>query len=309
MASTEVPPVASGGGIRPLIEADLPDCLALSRAAQWNQNEADWRMLLALGRGWGIDAGSGGGAVGRLAASVVVLPYKRGDTGHQREDAAGAGCAWVSMVLVLPSFRRKGLATRLLRHALTFLQGEGLLPVLDATPAGYPVYRQEGFTPAWGFRRYTRVAACLNPSAAAPRSRPITAADWPAVMALDAPVFGVDREQVLRSLAARLPEAARVVERQGRIVGFVFGRDGLEASQIGPLLAEDTETAQELLDDVLNALTGPVLLDLADRHLALLEGLVARGFVLQRPFTRMAQRAAPPGDPERMVLVAGPELG
>lgn len=308
MASTEIPGVASGAAIRPLIEADLPDCLALSRAAQWNQNEADWRMLLALGRGWGI-AGSGRGPGNRLAASVVILPYPRGGTGPEREAAAGTGCAWVSMVLVLPSYRRKGLATRLLRHAVAFLQGEGLLPVLDATPAGYPVYRQEGFTPAWGFRRYTRVAACLDPAAAAPRSRPITAMDWPAVMALDAPVFGVDREQVLRSLAARLPEAARVAERHGRIVGFVFGRDGLEASQIGPLMAEDAETAQELLDDVLNAVTGPVLLDLADRHLALLEGLVARGFLLQRPFTRMAQGAAPPGDPERLVLVAGPELG
>jgi GNAT superfamily N-acetyltransferase len=337
MASTESGSAASGSHIRPLVEADLPDCLALSRSAQWNQNAADWRMMLALGHGWGIEAGSaragdgvaaasslaaangvapasglaaanGIAAGSGLAASILVIPYRAG-VPFTEAAATGAGCAWISMVLVLPSFRRQGLATRLLRQALAFLAAENVVPVLDATPAGYPVYLREGFTPQWGFRRYRRVAACLDPGAAPPRSRPVEAADWPAIMALDAPVFGVDREPVLRALAARLPHAARVVERDGRVAGFVFGRDGLDACQIGPLLAEDIGTAQQLLDDVLNSVSGPVLLDLADSYLALLEGLVARGFVLQRPFTRMAKGSSPPGDPSRVVLVAGPELG
>jgi hypothetical protein len=100
-----------------------------------------------------------------------------------------------------------------------------------------------------------------------------------------------------------------LAERDGRITGFILGRDGLGACQIGPLLAEDPQTAQALLDDVLNTLTGPVLIDLADRRLDLLEALVARGFVLQRPFTRMARHAPAPGEPGKIVLVAGPELG
>ena len=72
---------------------------------------------------------------------------------------------------------------------------------------------------------------------------------------------------------------------------------------------DDTATAQVLIDDVLDAVAGPVQVDLADRHLELLQGLVARGFLLQRPFTRMVHGAAAPGDPARVVLVAGPELG
>jgi hypothetical protein len=36
---------------------------------------------------------------------------------------------------------------------------------------------------------------------------------------------------------------------------------------------------------------------------------VARGFLLQRPFTRMANGAPAPGEPAQVVLVAGPELG
>ena len=57
------------------------------------------------------------------------------------------------------------------------------MPVLDATPAGYPVYIQEGFAPAWGFRRYRREAVSLDPDAAeAPRTRRIDDRDWPAII-------------------------------------------------------------------------------------------------------------------------------
>jgi len=321
---------SSTAATRPLTEADLPGCLELSRSAQWNQNEADWRMMLALGRGWGIDAeavvaGSDAGieaaAVSgkrRLAASVVVIPYRLlpGDpvgaaAGSDASSAAPlAGCAWVSMVLVLPQFKRRGLATQVLRHALEYLRAARLAPVLDATPAGYPVYLQEGFGPAWGFRRYRREPVALDPDAAdAPRTRLVEARDWPGVMAFDAPAFGADRERLLRLLADRMPQAARVAEQDGRITGFVFGRDGREASQIGPLVAQSPQVAQDLLDDVLASVAGAVQVDLADRYLALLQGLVARGFVLQRPFTRMTTAAAPPGAPARVVLVAGPELG
>ena len=311
MASTEGAQAVPDPAIRALSESDLPGCLALSRAANWNQNEADWRLMLTLGRGWGIAIEPGGGADTRqgevLAASVVVIPYP---AALALPPAGTAACAWVSMVLVLPQFRRRGFAGRLLREALAYLRGRGLVPVLDATPDGYPVYIQEGFEPAWGFRRYRRAAVSLDPqAAAAPRSRCIEEDDWPALLAFDAPAFGADRSKALRALAGRLPPAARLVEADGRLTGYILGRDGLDACQLGPLVARDAATAQLLIDDVLDRLAGPVQVDLADRHLALLEGLVARGFLLQRPFTRMAQGAAAPGDPASVVLVAGPELG
>ncbi|MBX3592019.1 MAG: GNAT family N-acetyltransferase [Burkholderiaceae bacterium] len=301
-------PSAAAAPIVPLSVADLAGAIALSASASWNQNEADWRLMLTLGRAWGIRAPDAQGCE-RLAASVVALPY-------------GSEFAWVSMVLVLPEFRGRGYASQLLAHALNELAWRGIAAILDATPAGHPIYVPMGFVDSWGFRRYRREAAAPTaPARHAPAERieadargldvrPLRDADWPSILGIDRPAFGADREALLRSLAARLPGAAHVAERDGRIVGFVFGRDGREATQIGPLLAGDPVTTRALLDAALATIDGPVYLDLADRHVELVPWLQSRGFAYQRPFTRMLRGLkAAPGDPSRIVLVAGPELG
>jgi len=286
---------STDSAIEPLGVEDLPGALALSLSANWNQNAADWRTMLALGRGYGIRAADDG--VTQLAASAIVLPY-------------GGDFAWVSMVLVLPAFRRRGYASLLLRHALAELARDGRAAVLDATPAGHAVYVQEGFGDTWGFARYRREAPQEGDAAMSGTTRPLREDDWPALDALDAPAFGASRGALLRALAQRLPAAARVAVEDGRVIGFVLGRDGREATQIGPLVAADDTVARQLRADALRAQPGPLYNDLLDRRRALLPWLQAQGFVFQRPFTRMVHgRRDAPGDAATIVLAAGPELG
>jgi GNAT superfamily N-acetyltransferase len=267
----------------------LPGCFALSAAARWNQSEADWRLMLAIGRGWGVER-----VDGTLAASTLVLPY--GDF------------AWVSMVLVLPGERRKGHATRLLRIALADLKEHALTPILDATPAGRTVYVQEGFHDTWGFRRFElRNAAALEPDAGV---RALRDADWPALLELDARAFGASREALLRALAARLPQAALVAERDGALEGFLLGREGREACQLGPLVARSPGAARALLAAGLAAVPAPLYLDIVDREPGLTAWLESLGFSFQRPFTRMVRGArAAPGEAGLVYCPAGPELG
>ena len=258
--------------------------------------------MLALGQGWGIDAVADGGRR-VLAASAVALPY-------------GSDFAWLSMVLVLPECRRRGFASLLLRHALQVLQTQGRSAVLDATPAGHAVYAQEGFADTWGFARYRLEAhaRASRPPLGAPlapaRTRPLSADDWPAIAALDGPAFGGSRLPLLQWLAQRQPSLARVMEEGGRITGYVLGRGGREATQIGPLLAPDEAAAARLLADALDKVSGAVYADLLDSRPTLLQHLQAWGFEQQRPFTRMVHgRKKAPGDAGALMLVAGPELG
>jgi GNAT superfamily N-acetyltransferase len=273
-----------------LRDEHLAGCLTLSKSANWNQNEADWRLMLAQGRGWGVMLG------GTLAASTVVLPY-------------GNKFAWVSMVLVLPEQRRKGYATQLLKKALADNSKSGLASILDATPAGHEVYIQEGFSDTWGFRRYS-LSSPSREKASNEEVRPLQEADWRGILALDALAFGASRESVLRNLASRLPDAALVMEREGKIAGFVLGRDGRAARQIGPLVATEEQTAAKLLAAVLARTPSPVYIDIADHAPALQSWAQARGFEFQRPFTRMVTGAVPaPGNASLVYCPAGPELG
>jgi GNAT superfamily N-acetyltransferase len=305
--------------------------MALSAAAHWNQNEADWRAMLEFGQGWGLQVQDEAGRP-RLAASTVVLPYER-------------RFAWVSMVLVLPGWRRQGLAGRLLRVALDHLQRLGLEAVLDATPAGHPVYQAQGFVDAWRFTRWRLAgrSAPLPASPGAPDVRPLRQEDWPAVADLDAKAFGASRLPLLQHLAHRLPEAAWVLRQGGVLRGYLLGRDGRTASQWGPLVvdaqpsAHTDQVAIALLAAALGALRQdavqrPMLVDIRDGQPALQDWLTAQGFKPERPFTRMLHqplraqggheaghggqapasvlpRAQAPGDPSLIVLVAGPELG
>jgi GNAT superfamily N-acetyltransferase len=266
-------------------EQHLAGCLALSKSAHWNQNEADWRLMLGFGRGWGITLDGG-----TLAASTLVLPY-------------GQRFAWVAMVLVLPEHRRKGFATQLLKKALAENAGAGLVSLLDATPAGREVYRQEGFKDTWGFKRFSLSKSfSIQGKASA-----ITESDWPRILELDRQAFGADREIVLRNLAQRLPQAALVSES-----GFVLGREGREATQIGPLVARDESGAAELLAAALASVKPPVYLDLLDSRAEIKSRLEKAGFEFQRPFTRMVHtpgEARAPGEAGLVYCPAGPELG
>jgi hypothetical protein len=134
--------------------------------------------------------------------------------------------------------------------------------------------------------------------------------DWAAIEAMDTPAFGASRWALLHSLAQRWPQAALVGGEEGRLRGCGFGRDGREAPQFGPLLAEDEASAQALLHDAIAAAPGAVYVDLLDLWVGMQAWLAQRGFVFQRPFTRMVHGITlAPGNPARIVLAAGPELG
>ena len=262
----------------------LAGCLALSKSASWNQNEADWRLMLRMGRGWGITL-----ADGTLVASTLVLPY-------------GNAFAWVSMVLVLPEHRRQGYASRLLQVAIADLEKAGLTPILDATPAGREVYRQEGFHDTWGFKRFAlRKTSGKNH----PAVRGLRESDWPAILKMDRDAFGASREMLLRSLWMRLPEACLVYRSAKGIQGFLLGREGRESRQLGPLIAAHAHIATSLLETALERINAPLYIDLADHA-----GEPPQGFEFQRPFTRMVRGAGgAPGNERAVFLVAGPELG
>lgn len=266
----------------------------LSTEIGWNQTEADWAYMLENGPGLGLTD-----ANGKLVASAMALPY--------------GAFGWVCMVLVAPDWRRLGLATDLMNGVIELLQADGIVPGLDATPAGREVYRQIGFVDVYGLERLIAPRADI---AALPPSeielRRLSGPDMKAVAAFDDPIFAGDRSALLDHLRARQPARAIGAWREETLVGYALARDGRTYTQIGPVIAEDSATAMALVAAAANAGDGPdnILIDAMEYQTDMVGWLKDGGFEFQRPYIRMLHGSDQPLDiKEKVFSPAGPELG
>jgi hypothetical protein len=136
--------------------------------------------------------------------------------------------------------------------------------------------------------------------------RPLAAEHLEGVLARDREVFGADRGPVLRWACASAPELAWATPGGA----YCFGRHGDHSDHVGPVVAEDRESALALVRACLGVpRRRPLILD-ARAEPTWLADLGALGFREQRPFTRMyLGEARPAARPSREAAIFGPEFG
>ena len=282
-----------GLALTPIGHADAGRGAALSAEIGWNQTEADWRYMLENGSGYGRCDGDG-----RLVASAMALPY--GTFG------------WVCMVLVSEPYRRRGLATDLMNRVIEELERDGIVPGLDATPAGREVYKHLGFEDVYRLERLwaERVSNSTDVPETPVVIAPMLMAEIGEISSYDATTFGADRAKLLRQLYERAPERSFVARAGQSLAGYVLGRDGREVTQIGPVTAEDENIAIALIHRALNGMVGGAVIDVAEHQAAVTGWLKRSGFNHQRPYIRMLRgRSEPVDQMDYVFAVAGPELG
>jgi ribosomal protein S18 acetylase RimI-like enzyme len=268
----------------PLAQRDVPRALALSNKVGWNQTAEDWRLFIAHGRTIGLfDTDEG------LVATAAALPYHN-------------SFGYISMVIVEPAWRRRGLARRLMGECIETLRGMERAALLDATPAGALVYRGLGFVELATMERWEGEGGTARVASAASRMAP---GDLHKLIEADALAFGSQRRFLLEDFLARPGTIAWTCDG-----GYVVMRNGHRATQIGPLIAPSTEAARVLLATAVANARGRVFLDLFTTWPDLAALLEASGFKRQRPYMRMAlDRATLPGNLQRLAIAAGPEFG
>ena len=273
-AITGVPVTRLGAG-------ELPDCIALGQDRGWSPDPDRWQLLFEAGEVFGIRDPAGG-----LAGSVALTRY-------------GPDFAAIGNMLVAARHERRGLGGALMAHALT--QAGGAVTCLFATSYGRPLYERLGFRPA---DRSVRFIGSFVPGGAGGDGlviRPVTAADEPAIAALDREVFGADR----RAILARLPELAErflvALDPAGRAVrGFAasWGHDGLLLA--GPVVAGDLAVATALLTALAAGAGRPLRIEVAGRHPGLAQWAAARGLTARSETTFMTHGGDLPGRPGQL---------
>jgi ribosomal protein S18 acetylase RimI-like enzyme len=275
--------------VRAMTAADMPLALRLQQQAGWNQTEADWLRLLELQPDGCFVAELDGRPAGTTIACVL------------------GPVAWVAMVLVDSALRRRGVATALLIHALEFLDERGLATVrLDATPLGQPLYEKLGFDVQFTLSRYTGPAPAVEPTSSV---RPATAAELDLVAELDRDVTGTPRRRLLERLLRDCPDDFRVVEDEGRLLGYAVARPGKMAVQIGPCVSVP-EAAPLLLADAWRRYAGQyVYVDIPAVNKPAARLAESRGLTVQRHLTRMCRGVPVRERVDHLWASSGPELG
>jgi len=287
--------------IRRMTAADIEMGDSLRALAGWNQTLADWRRILSMEPDGCFVAEWDGQAVGTTSTTCY-----------------GTDLAWVGMVLVHPDYRGRGIGRALMDHCLAHLHKRGIRSImLDATPLGEILYTKLGFTVASRLARWERssVAAVCDPglpekSLASKRCGVLAATqtDLPGLVQVDARVFGVARQPLIRELARS--NLATLVSDANPASAFGMIRAGVTADYLGPVESENPELARQLIQALLERTERPVFWDIPDANSAAIQLAEEFDFRHQRPLARMVFGAAPPpGMPDWQYAIADPACG
>lgn len=135
---------------------------------------------------------------------------------------------FINMVIVHPDYRKRGIATAMIRHILDTLPVKTFR--LHATPAGSFVYSKIGFVTT----RTMSYFASAKPQFPASdiEITPATLADLDAIAAMDFKNSGMDRKKLLENNLQRFGKFALKIEKNGELAAFSLGRRGRKQRQI-----------------------------------------------------------------------------
>lgn len=247
----------------------------LSKSVGWGQNLATWqRMIEWSGQGaFCISDGE------QVVASTMALIY-------------GPELAWIGLVITNPDYQGRGLARRAMSAAMDYLQAHDIRSVmLDASPFGYPLYEKIGFRPLYKMEIWGGTA----PTGISPADgvRPVQEGDYRQIAAIDARLFGFNREHILR----RASEFGWVTVENGAVSGYLLGERTTQNVRIGTWYHPNEAGARALFQTALSGLPGETLrLDIPEPNEAAKAIAAAFGLETPRFCTRMVYGGDAPGD-------------
>jgi ribosomal protein S18 acetylase RimI-like enzyme len=237
---------------RPLTRAELDVSLDWAQAEGWNPGLGDADCF------WQADEA---GFLGlflarRLVASISVVAYD-------------SMSAFLGLYIVAPEFRGRGLGLRLWQAGMAQLGARSV--GLDGVVAQQDNYARSGFRLAWRNQRYEGRGGGSEP----PGLVPVAAVPFAEIAAYDRGAFAAPRDRFLTCWTGR--HEGRAIVEAGRLRGYGVIRRCRVGWKIGPLFADDSESAETLFAGLAaQVLAEPIFLDvpqpnaaavaLAERH-------------------------------------------
>lgn len=214
----------------------------------------------------------------------------------------------------------------MLEAATRFLEECGVVPALDATPLGRPLYESRGFTELSGVERRVgtarpppspRTAGAKGPAEASLEVAALRVMDLEEVLRLDLESFGADRLRVIDGFLRRKGSIGLLCRSQKGVEGYLVGREGGLFYHVGPWVARTPDAAAALWRSCLEGLVGrSVGVDVLVRNEEARRLAEEAGLPAARSLVRMVRWRGPPpnapppgGRADRIYGLAGFEWG
>ncbi|KIL22258.1 hypothetical protein B4134_1165 [Bacillus safensis] len=248
---------------RTLTLDDIPDLIALSKEVDWPDYNADeLTSLLTNGYFTGFSTTDG-----QVISCAGLFQYDK--------------AASIGAVIVSETHRGLGLARKMI-DTLLRRSDQSVPVVLTATVQGQPVYEKIGFQTAGYIHTYK--AQTTNPPSAFRVSggihlSPADETDLPSIEALDEKGAGTNRSSFIRKRMERASFRLIAKNEHHETTGFAFGVETPANLMIGPLTANDEQTALSLIQSLISSYSGAIRLDMQEETAERLhETLVEAGF-------------------------------
>ena len=219
----------------------------------------------------------------------------------------GSRFGFLGLYIVKPEFRGRGHGLRLWNAGMQRLAGRCV--GLDGVVAQQANYQRSGFELAYRNIRYQGEAGGVSaPDAAVV---PLASVSLKALCAYDEAVFGAVRVAFLQAWVEQGDACALGVLRDGGLVGYGVVRRCRVGSKIGPLFADDADTAERLFRALSARATphSPLFIDVPEPNAVALALVRRHGLAATFETARMYAGACPPQPIDRVFGLTSFELG
>ncbi|OBQ61325.1 GNAT family N-acetyltransferase [Mesorhizobium erdmanii] len=261
----------------------------------------DW----AEGEGWkpGLDdaamfqAADPEGFIGAFVDNEMVAAISAVAYGHD--------FGFIGLYICRPDMRGKGHGKAVWAAGMNRLAGRTI--GLDGVEEQQANYRSKGFEPVYETIRYSGRPVALH--VGAEQSRLVTAQMMSDIISYDADCFPAPRRSFLQQWLQPPHRALAALTSRG-MAGYAVARPCRSGFKVGPLFADDVQTALELLAELASACDGGDLhIDVPATQVVFIAALEAAGFAPTFSTTRMYKGPPPKLDGKRAFGVTTLELG
>jgi len=208
---------------------DLDFCASLAQSVGWVSQD---KLVFEIFRGKDPNGCFLAEMAGEPVGMIVATQYEKS--------------GYLGTLIVKDACRGEGIGHELLLHAIQYLETRGVESIyLDAAPKAIPLYLRNGFHPISPILRFDGTCTA-HPH---PKVRPMLPADLGKVFQLDKTAFGEDRSYFLEKRFQHWPKACVVFLKEGKVAGFITGRNFTGGLAVGPwIVTDDVKSPLSMLE-------------------------------------------------------------